>query len=187
MRMAGADAIESLAIPSFPRKREPIHLPARADEWVPAFAGMTNNERGGSACLGVHWLGSRAFIGIGLPFGRITADELGALAISAERLGGTELRLTPWRAILVPLPSIEAAHALVAGRGDSSFILDPRDPLRQVSACVCAHPKAAAMTLVGQNGRYALVRDGAPWDSPVRKNLTLAEAGRLISAQGAAP
>jgi precorrin-3B synthase len=58
-----------------------------------------------------------------------------------------------------------------------------------VSGCAkgCAHPKAAAITLVGQNGRYALVRDGAPWDRAVRENLTVEEAVRLISAQGGEP
>jgi precorrin-3B synthase len=234
VRLAGVETIKSLLIPSSPRRREPTPPPAQVESWIPAVAGTTNKDEVASKYLGIHSLGFRAFVGVGLPFGWIPADEFADLAIAVEQHGGTELRLTPWRAILIPLPSIEAAQALAdrislapAGRGwreAPGFILDPRDPLLRVAACVgapacaramtdvrgdavriasalpetitlhvsgcakgCAHPKAAAITLVGQNGRYALVRDGAPWDRAVRENLTVEEAVRLISAQGGEP
>jgi precorrin-3B synthase len=56
-----------------------------------------------------------------------------------------------------------------------------------VSGCAkgCAHPKTAALTLVGRDGRYDLIRDGAPWDAPAAHNLTVAQAERLIVPEAA--
>ena len=54
-------------------------------------------------------------IGIAAPFGRWSADDLDLLADAAEHAGNGELRLTPWRAIL--LPGVDPAHgaALLEG------------------------------------------------------------------------
>jgi precorrin-3B synthase len=85
--------------------------------------------------LGIHPLGPAAFFGVGLPFGRIAAEHLAELASVAAANGARELRLTPWRAILVPLPSIAAARAVsIELRGDH-FIVDPQDPRRRIAAC----------------------------------------------------
>ncbi|MBV8612727.1 MAG: precorrin-3B synthase [Acetobacteraceae bacterium] len=76
------------------------------------------------------------------------------------------------------------ARASVDARADAAALAWPG--LRatvHVSGCAkrCAHPGAADVTLVGEEGRYALVRDGA---LPVR-GLTLTQAAALI--EGAAP
>jgi precorrin-3B synthase len=85
--------------------------------------------------LGVHPLGAAAFVGVGLMFGRIVAEDLAELALIATANGARELRLTPWRAILVPVPSLSAAHAVLAGLAGRSFIRDPDDPVRRIAAC----------------------------------------------------
>jgi precorrin-3B synthase len=85
--------------------------------------------------LGAHALGTACFVGVGLPFGRIEARELAGLASSADGMGAQDLRLTPWRAILVPVPSVEAAHTLSATLSPHSFILDPQDSRRRIAAC----------------------------------------------------
>jgi len=158
-----------------------------------------------------------AYIGIGLPFGRIAAGDLADLANRAASHGAGELRLTPWRAILIPLPSAEAALSLAATLPTDVFVLDPSDPRRRVAACAgapacarattdvrgdathlaasvpenamlhvsgcakgCAHPRAAAVTLVGWDGRYDLVRDGVPWDVPALAGMSAAEAARHV-------
>jgi precorrin-3B synthase len=157
------------------------------------------------------------FFGIGLPFGRIAADDLAGLAGSADAAGARELRLTPWRAMLIPLPSLAAAQTLSAVL--SGFILDPDDRRRRVAACPgapacaqattatrddaamlaahlpagsgvsvhvsgcekgCAHPHAAPITLVGRNGRYDLVRDGAASAAPALRGLTAAQAAEYL-------
>lgn len=85
--------------------------------------------------LGVHPLGAGAFIGVGLPFGRIAAQEFAALTSAAAAHGAAELRLTPWRTVLVPLPSLSRARALAGGLTGISCILDPADPRRRIAAC----------------------------------------------------
>jgi precorrin-3B synthase len=235
-----------------------------------------------SAYIGRHALGANIFVGIGLPFGRIAALDLANLVAEIERLGGDELRLTPWRTILVPCGSTQNASPLEGevgdatastcggfraaarqdsgamredrgrgrrypppgnqsvadlplkgggetrlsplGRGEARFILCSDDPLRRVAACVgapvcarattdiradatrlanimprigmlhvsgcakgCAHPKPAAITLVGRGGRYDLIRDGAPSDRPEAAGLSIAQAERLIALGRAEP
>ena len=156
-------------------------------------------------------------LGIGLPFGRITATQLTSLAGSAAKSGATEIRLTPWRAILIPLPSAIATETLATELAQTGLILDTADPRRQVAACVgspacpnattdvrrdatslaasvasamflhvsgcakgCAHPRPAPVTLVGHNGLYDVVHNGAPSDSPSFRGLTLDEVARHL-------
>jgi precorrin-3B synthase len=89
-----------------------------------------------------------AFLGVGLPFGRITAADLADLAAAAEMAGARELRLTPRRMIVVPLPSQEAAHALFARLSGTAFILHPGDPRRRIAACPGAPSCARGTTPV---------------------------------------
>ncbi len=151
--------------------------------------------------------------GVGLPFGRIAASDLLQLAKNAAAGGASELRLTPWRTILIPLPTHDSAQSLAEALSSGSFILDPGDPRLRVAACVgapacprattdvradaarlaalvrpgdllhvsgcakgCAHPRAAAVTLVGDGGAYNLVCGGSPGDQPVRTGLTVDKA-----------
>ncbi|HEX3993879.1 MAG TPA: precorrin-3B synthase, partial [Acetobacteraceae bacterium] len=168
------------------------------------------------------------FLGVGLPLGRIAAADLAVLAAAAETVGAHELRLTPWRMIVVPVRSPQAAHALLARLPITGFILHPGDPRRRIAACPgapscargttpvrddatvlakvlgssevlgsggsttaggqgivvhvsgcekgCAHPRKAKLTLVAQNGRYQLVRDGSASDVPVERDLTVDQA-----------
>jgi precorrin-3B synthase len=133
--------------------RPPTTLPRSAQQVIDDLPSRTMTRKGRCAVpegyLGVQSLGSpgearmagtgvgdderaaaRAFLGVGLPFGRISADGLTELSASAP-----ELRLTPWRAILVALPSLAAARALAARLPADAFILDPDDPRRRVAAC----------------------------------------------------
>jgi len=87
-------------------------------------------------------------IGVGLPFGRIAAGELAELAKAAADAGGSEIRLTPWRAVIVPTPSQVAAEKIAAAARTLNLILDPSDPRRRVAACVGAPACANATTAV---------------------------------------
>jgi precorrin-3B synthase len=57
-----------------------------------------------------------------------------------------------------------------------------------VSGCAkgCAHRGSAAFTLVGNNGRYDLVRDGSAGDTPVLTALSLDEALAAIEQEAGA-
>ena len=85
--------------------------------------------------LGAHVLGEGAFVGVALPFGRIEASDLRQLAALAAEAGATNLRLTPWRALLIPCPAFAAARGLAEGARNLGLILDPADPLLAVAAC----------------------------------------------------
>ena len=81
---------------------------------------------------------SRSAFGVGLPFGRIEADALNALADISERYGDGHVRTTPWRALLLT--------GIAAGDEDSlrdevtalGLITDPADPRLNIFACVGA-------------------------------------------------
>ena len=181
------------------------------------LSSMPHTERTARpAFLGVHSLGTAGFLGLGLPFGRIAARDFADLASSAGTMGAHELRLTPWRAILIPVPSVEHARTLSAELERRSFILDPENSRRRIAACPgapscerattdvrndaaylaatfagasgsdtvihisgcekgCAHPLPAAVTLVGRDGRYDLVRNDVASGSPAERGLTLAQ------------
>ena len=120
-----------------------------------------------------------------LPFGHTDAATLTSLE--------TEVRTTPWRALLSPVraPAFDehptaiaacpgapaCASATVAARSDAALLakLGLRD--LHVSGCSkgCAHPRAAT-TLVGRDGFYDLVRNGHASDPPDRTGLTLEQA-----------
>ena len=136
--------------------------------------------------------------GAGVPFGSLDAAMLVALA------GLGDMQLTPWRAILFadssdPAPlralglivdpadprlSISAcpgrpgcASASVETR-EIAAALRPAPGIKvHVSGCSkgCAHPGPAAITFVGRDGRFDLVRGGRASDMPHRRGLSPAE------------
>ena len=101
-----------------------------------------------SRLLGAHPLGEGAFVGVGLPFGRMDAEAFDTLACAAAAQGARELRLTSWRALLAPLPSMASARTLAATLAGEDFILNPDDPRLRVAACPgapeCAQGEAPA-------------------------------------------
>ena len=112
----------------------------RGAEAIAADSGLDRvaspeRQRTAASFLGAQALGLFGFVGVGLPFGRIEAAALGELANAAASVGGSELRLTPWRAILAPVGSEGAARRLAAMLQAGAFIVDPDDPRRRVAAC----------------------------------------------------
>lgn len=82
-------------------------------------------ETGGDVCAA----------GIGLPYGGTTSAALLTLAERARDAGAAEVRLTPWRAILIPIASRQAAGSLLKQAAALGFITDPNDPRRAIAAC----------------------------------------------------
>ena len=133
---------------------------------------------------------------LGVPFGSMDA---GALADVMQRSGARALRLMTGRLLCllggeceVPAPGfvttpgspLLAAHACpgapfcpqatVATRALAARLAPEVDGTLHVSGCAkgCALPRAAKITLVGRDGAFDLVRDGAPWDPPSRTGLS---------------
>jgi len=95
--------------------------------------------------LGVQTLGEIAFVGMALPFGRIAAADLHALGALAAQAGANVLRLTPWRAVLVPGLTLPAAQTLAHAASRLDVILDPADPRLAVAACPGAPACSSAL------------------------------------------
>lgn len=75
-------------------------------------------------------LGVRAgWLGVAFPFGRLDVDRLEALAGLAEQQGRGEIRLTPWRALLLPGVADGAEIGALGG------VLDPADVRLRLTAC----------------------------------------------------
>jgi precorrin-3B synthase len=133
------------------------------------------------------------FTGLAAPFGRIEAQQLHDLVASCRRAGASEIRLSPWRALYVdaaiegagfivddddPLLRIEAcpgspacASATVETRADARRLAAMGlAGTIHVSGCAkgCARSTAADLTLVGQEGRYGVVRNGTARDQATR-------------------
>lgn len=129
------------------------------------------------------------FTGLAAPFGRIEAPGLSALVDASAEAGGSEIRLSPWRALYVdaaieatglivdendPLLRIEAcpgapacASATVDTRTDARRLaVTDFDGTIHVSGCAkgCARSAPADLVLVGRDGRYGIVRNGTARD-----------------------
>ena len=91
-----------------------------------------------------------------MSFGRLIGEALVHLASLAARHGATELRLTPWRAIIVADISARAAESMVTELQTSRFIVDANDPRLYVAACPGAPACHHATTPVQENAeRFA--------------------------------
>jgi precorrin-3B synthase len=80
--------------------------------------------------IGAYRVGRSYVLGLGIAFGRLEASRLDRLAASAAASGG-ELRLTPWRTILI----VGAAPPDAGRLAQAGLILSEDDPLRAVVAC----------------------------------------------------
>ena len=104
--------------------------------------------------LGHHRLGASGFLGLGIAFGRISARDLAWLADISQAHGSGEMRLTPWRAILLPGIDAKAARDILSQAGDA-FITDPSDARVAVIACPGA-PACSSADASTQNDALSL-------------------------------
>ena len=88
-----------------------------------------------AALIGAGTIGETWLAGIGVPYARLDATQLSRLVVAAEDCGATELRLSPWRMILVPLPSQADAEQMVRAAGELGFIVEAEDPRLAILAC----------------------------------------------------
>lgn len=224
-----AIARRSIAVPGPPRRARTLLRDCGRETIAAAFADCldvddlhpaatpSTDRRGAEPAdvVGHRTFGSVPTLGLAAPYGRLDAAMLRAVAGATS----DELRLTPWRTMLVPQPIPAIDLRVLAGIG---FITDPSDPRLRVAACTglrgcergttdthadasalapfvaalpgeialhvsgcakgCARPSRTALTLVGRDGRYDLLRDGRPGDMPVAEGLDLAEFRKILAA-----
>ncbi|WP_257155733.1 nitrite reductase [Streptomyces sp. Ru87] len=95
---------------------------------------------------------------VAAPLGRVTAAAWRLLAELAGREGTAELRVTPWRGVVVPGLPADSGPAALRRLRDAGFVTDPGSPWYGVGACTglpgCAKSLAdvradAARSVVG--------------------------------------
>jgi precorrin-3B synthase len=100
-------------------------------------------------------------VGVAAPFGRVEADMLLGLADAAATAGASEVRLSPWRSLYVPVSRGERSDLLLAAGERLGFIVEAEDPLLGIEACPGApacrsatlDTRAAARVLASLRGR----------------------------------
>lgn len=77
-------------------------------------------------------------LSVGVPLGRVGAEQWRALTRAARQRegGGGELRLTPWRGVVVPGVERARAAAELAALGAAGLITGVRSPWTGVGACI---------------------------------------------------
>jgi precorrin-3B synthase len=77
----------------------------------------------------------RYCFGVGAAFGRLDANMLDAAARAVEIFGTGEIRLTPWRALILPFVQPKGADAMRAYFTTHRFIVDHEDARLAIAAC----------------------------------------------------
>ena len=104
--------------------------------------------------------------GVGLPFGRIEAHALHALADLSERYGDSSLRTAPWRALLLTGVAASDAVTLAEEVKSLGLITDPTDPRLNIFACVGAPScMSASVDARGDAARLAAIIGAAHNDT----------------------
>ncbi|PNG27485.1 precorrin-3B synthase [Methylocella silvestris] len=102
--------------------------PAPQQEWAPPRPAPP-------APVGLLRFGDLSCFGAAAPFGRLSANMLAAVAGAAQTHGRGEIRLTPWRAVILPGVAPQEADALAEYFHAAGFIVSPDDKRLGVAAC----------------------------------------------------
>jgi precorrin-3B synthase len=79
--------------------------------------------------------GSLVAVGIGAPLGRLESQAMEVLADAAEALGITDIFLSPWRVLYLPVRDARAAEHLLGIARDFGLVTSAADPLMAIDAC----------------------------------------------------
>jgi precorrin-3B synthase len=96
--------------------------------------------------------GSRDWLALGVPFGSGDAPLWQAIAELVADFGAGEIRITPWRSVILPGVSERDRSALSKLIEPAGLIADPEDPLLRAVACSGA---PACRSALGETRRFA--------------------------------
>ncbi|MBC6436579.1 MAG: precorrin-3B synthase [Rhodobacteraceae bacterium] len=140
-------------------------------------------------------------------FGQLTPCDLAAIAktgvpmritpwrmvflpglVEAGNLAGRDTLLTDPTDPLLRVHACTGAPGCPQAQGETRSLARtlalhlPEGRDLHVSGCRkgCAHPRAAQITFVGRDGRFDLVRDGAPWDEPLHCGIASRQVTKHI-------
>jgi precorrin-3B synthase len=108
---------------------------------IAGLAGLRPGSPGKSGAveescpIGLLRFNERYCFGVGAAFGRLDANMLDAAARAAEMFGTGEIRLTPWRALILPHVQEQDAGAIRDHFAVHGFIVDHEDARLAIAAC----------------------------------------------------
>ncbi|RCS24388.1 precorrin-3B synthase [Phyllobacterium salinisoli] len=85
-----------------------------------------------------------AYAGAAAPLGRLTPENLRALADLATEANGGQIRLTPWQSVLLPDLTTDRADDILRRMHPIGLASDPADPLASMIACSGSNGCASA-------------------------------------------
>ena len=111
---------------------------------------------------------------IALPFGAIQARQLRALSEAAKDLEIDEMRLTPWRSILLPCKTARDTETVLKRADEIGLVTSPNDPRLLIRTCpgapACTSAEAPTRQIAGRIAS-ALAQGGiaqvSPGDPPI--------------------
>lgn len=135
-----ARAFVALRGEAFEQRRMGRLVAAVGADAVLKQAGLTATPRQRVTATLRAFLGARdenglSYAGVAAPSGRWRAQEVMRLSALADEHGIGELRLTPWRAFLLPTATLAAAEEIIAAAVPLGLILSQEDARLAVVAC----------------------------------------------------
>jgi len=124
-------------------------------------------------------------VGIGLPYGRITARDLQGLCKLAGEHGCIEARLSPLRTIVLQTSSAGSAEALLAFANQSGLIVSGRDPRLNMDVCPGAPACRNATTHTRDDARALSAALTASTTAPPSVHISGCEKGCARSSAAA--
>ncbi|MEU1788266.1 hypothetical protein ABZ553_20810 [Streptomyces sparsogenes] len=119
--------------------------------------------------------GGRCAVSVAVPLGRLTAARWRLLAELASRGGSGELRVTPWRGVVLPGFSPDGGRAALRELADAGLVTTPHSPWLGVTACTGRPGCAKSLADVRADAERAVARvagasdDGGPGRSRGRR------------------
>ncbi|MEU9790306.1 nitrite reductase [Streptomyces sparsogenes] len=119
--------------------------------------------------------GGRCAVSVAVPLGRLTAARWRLLAELASRGGSGELRVTPWRGVVLPGFSPYGGRAALRELADAGLVTTPHSPWLGVTACTGRPGCAKSLADVRADAERAVARgagasdDDYPGRSPGRR------------------
>ncbi|MFK4187558.1 nitrite reductase [Streptomyces sparsogenes] len=119
--------------------------------------------------------GGRCAVSVAVPLGRLTAARWRLLAELASRGGSGELRVTPWRGVVLPGFSPYGGRAALRELADAGLVTTPHSPWLGVTACTGRPGCAKSLADVRADAERAVARvagtsgDDHPGRSPGRR------------------
>ncbi|MGW7689886.1 nitrite reductase [Streptomyces asiaticus] len=126
----------------------------------------------------------RHALSVALPLGRVSAAQWRLLTGLASRSGADELRMTPWRGVVLPGFAPDDARGALSELSDAGLVTTPGSPWLGVGACT-GRPGCAKSLADVRSHATRMVADMARGVADTAEAVT--DTGRVVVAGGSEP